>query len=188
MMQTAVSLTTIPSRFGEVSLLWREDESDPLVVEILLPNRQTGFRQTRTDHLPPKSIEQLRHALRDYLEGKDAELPAHLLDWGRCLPFQRAVLVAERTIPRGYVSSYSALAAHLGKPKAARAVGTALARNPFPIIVPCHRTVRTDGSLGGFGGGLPLKRALLEMEGVGFDGLGHVQKGFFWDLSAGSTT
>jgi methylated-DNA-[protein]-cysteine S-methyltransferase len=96
--------------------------------------------------------------------------------------------VAERTIPRGYVSSYSALAAHIGKPKAARAAGTALARNPFPIIIPCHRTVRTDGSLGGFGGGLPMKRALLEMEGVAFDGLGHVKKEFFWDLSTGSTT
>jgi methylated-DNA-[protein]-cysteine S-methyltransferase len=96
--------------------------------------------------------------------------------------------VAERTIPRGYVSSYSALAAHIGKPKAARAAGTALARNPFPIIIPCHRTVRTDGSLGGFGGGLPMKRALLEMEGVAFDGLGHVKKKFFWDLSTGSTT
>jgi methylated-DNA-[protein]-cysteine S-methyltransferase len=96
--------------------------------------------------------------------------------------------VAERTIPRGYVSSYSALAACIGRPRAARAVGTALAGNPFPIIIPCHRTVRTDGSLGGFGGGLPMKRALLEMEGVTFDQRGRARTEFFWELSAGSTT
>jgi len=188
MSQGVVSLSTVPSRFGEVSLLWRQDESGLLVVEILLPNRRTRLHRTRAQPFPPRSIEHLCEAIRDYLEGKDVELPTHLLDWGRCSPFQRSVLVAERTIPRGYVSSYSALAAHIGKPKAARAAGTALARNPFPIIIPCHRTVRTDGSLGGFGGGLPMKRALLEMEGVAFDGLGHVKKEFFWDLSTGSTT
>jgi methylated-DNA-[protein]-cysteine S-methyltransferase len=183
-----VSLTTVASSFGEVSLVWREDESGPMVVEILLPNRRTRLQQTRAHPFPPKSIEHLCEAMHDYLEGKRIELPTHLLDWGRCSSFQRSVLVAERTIPRGYVSSYSALATHVGKPKAARAAGTALARNPFPIIIPCHRTVRTDGSLGGFGGGLPMKRALLEMEGVAFDRLGRVRKEFFWDLSTGSTT
>jgi methylated-DNA-[protein]-cysteine S-methyltransferase len=188
MPQPVVSLTTVLSRFGEVSLLWREDESGPLVVEILLPNRQTRLHQTRLQPSPPRPIEHLSQALRNYLDGKDIELPTDLLDWGGCSPFQRSVLVAERTIPKGFVASYSALAAHIGRPKAARAAGTALARNPFPIIIPCHRTVRTDGSLGGFGGGLPMKRALLEMEGVAFDELGHVQREFFWDLSSGSAT
>jgi methylated-DNA-[protein]-cysteine S-methyltransferase len=62
----------------------------------------------------------------------------------------------------------------LGCPRAARAVGTALANNPFPIIIPCHRTIRADGTPGGFGGGIMMKRNLLEMEGVRFDPRGRV--------------
>jgi O-6-methylguanine DNA methyltransferase len=68
----------------------------------------------------------------------------------------------------------------LSAPRAARAVGTALARNPFPLIIPCHRVVRSDGMLGGFGGGLKMKKALLEMEGVAFDRSGRVQKAHLW--------
>jgi methylated-DNA-[protein]-cysteine S-methyltransferase len=69
----------------------------------------------------------------------------------------------------------------LGKPSAARAVGRALATNPFPIIIPCHRAVRSDGSLGGYQGGLAMKRALLEMEGVEFDARGRVATpGFYY--------
>lgn len=69
-----------------------------------------------------------------------------------------------RALPRGQTISYAALARRAGSPKAARAVGTAMATNPVPLIVPCHRVVRSDGSLGGFGGGLPMKRRLLELE------------------------
>ena len=60
------------------------------------------------------------------------------------------------------------------------AVGTALARNPFPLIIPCHRVVRSDGMLGDFGGGLKMKKAFLEMEGVAFDRSGRVQKAHLW--------
>jgi methylated-DNA-[protein]-cysteine S-methyltransferase len=67
------------------------------------------------------------------------------------------------------VTTYGRLAARLGAPGAARAVGNALARNPFPLIIPCHRCVLEGGQLGGFRGGLEMKRALLEMEGVVFD-------------------
>ena len=66
---------------------------------------------------------------------------------------------------------------HIGNARGARAVGTALAHNPFPIIVPCHRAIRTDGTLGGFQGGIAMKRALLEMEGVLFDGADRVMAG-----------
>jgi methylated-DNA-[protein]-cysteine S-methyltransferase len=89
-------------------------------------------------------------------------------------PFQRAVLRAEHAIPRGRVSSYGLIAARIEAPAAARAVGQALASNPFPLIVPCHRAVRSDGALGGFQGGPAMKRALLEREGVAFDGAGRV--------------
>ncbi|HRU81720.1 MAG TPA: MGMT family protein [Candidatus Methanomethylicus sp.] len=86
--------------------------------------------------------------------------------------FRRRVLELAREIPRGAVSSYGDLAAAAGNPRAARAVGSIMANNPFPWVVPCHRVVRSDLSIGGFGGGPPeawdlgLKAALLRSEGV----------------------
>jgi O-6-methylguanine DNA methyltransferase len=78
--------------------------------------------------------------------------------------FQRRVWRALQKIPRGQTRSYGWVARKIGRPKAARAVGTACGANPVPIIIPCHRVIASDGSLGGFGGGLPLKRRLLALE------------------------
>ena len=80
--------------------------------------------------------------------------------------FQRRVWSALREIPYGQTTSYGALADRLGQPGAARAVGLANGRNPIAVIVPCHRVIGADGSLTGFGGGLPRKRALLELESL----------------------
>ncbi len=81
--------------------------------------------------------------------------------------FTRAVLRITARIPYGEVRSYRWVARKLRKPKATRAVGNALARNPIPIIIPCHRVVRSDGSLGGYALGLDWKRRLLELESAG---------------------
>jgi methylated-DNA-[protein]-cysteine S-methyltransferase len=78
--------------------------------------------------------------------------------------FQRLVWEAVRAIPYGTTSSYGAIAASIGRPGASRAVGAANAANPVPIVVPCHRVVGTDGSLTGYGAGLTIKRALIELE------------------------
>jgi len=82
-------------------------------------------------------------------------------------PFARKVLDACRKIPSGKTVSYSQLAGMIGKPRASRAVGSALARNPIPLIIPCHRVIRSDGSLGNFSalGGTALKKMLLTLEG-----------------------
>jgi methylated-DNA-[protein]-cysteine S-methyltransferase len=80
--------------------------------------------------------------------------------------FQRAVWEGLRTIPRGTTTTYAALAERIGKPGAARAVGSAVARNPISIVVPCHRVVGADGSLTGYAGGIDRKRALLAVEGA----------------------
>lgn len=85
-------------------------------------------------------------------------------DLGQMPRFTRAVLRITAQIPYGEVKSYRWVAKRLGRPKAVRAVGNALARNPMPIIIPCHRVVRSDGSLGGFALGLKWKRRLLELE------------------------
>jgi len=81
-------------------------------------------------------------------------------------PFQLTVWQALRKIPYGETLSYGELAQRIGAPGAARAVGLANGANPLPIIVPCHRVIGADGSLTGFGGGLPIKRALLSLEGA----------------------
>ncbi|MEM8599042.1 MAG: methylated-DNA--[protein]-cysteine S-methyltransferase [Bacteroidota bacterium] len=81
-------------------------------------------------------------------------------------PFQQRVWAALRALPYGATTSYGALAAHLGQPGAAQAVGRANAANPIPVVVPCHRVVGADGSLTGFLGGLDRKRALLRLEGA----------------------
>ena len=78
--------------------------------------------------------------------------------------FQRRVLQALRRVPYGRTITYGQLAARAGRPRAARAVGQAMAHNPVPLIVPCHRVVASGGGLGGFGGGLALKRRLLALE------------------------
>jgi O-6-methylguanine DNA methyltransferase len=106
-----------------------------------------------------------RAAVEAYLAGKSRsfDLP---LDWGDHSPFQMKVWTALQTIPYGRVRSYGWVARKIGKAGAARAVGTACGANPVPLLVPCHRVVAGDGSLGGFSGGLPNKRRLLKLEGI----------------------
>ncbi|MFW9805612.1 MAG: methylated-DNA--[protein]-cysteine S-methyltransferase [Candidatus Thorarchaeota archaeon] len=112
-----------------------------------------------------------------YLNGEHMKLSMDSLDTSVCYPFQLKVLMMERTIPRGMTASYGWVARQINT-QGVRAVGNALARNPFPLVVPCHRAVRSDGTLGGFQGGLKMKRALLEMEGVEFDSKGRVRSDF----------
>ncbi len=84
-----------------------------------------------------------------------------------CTPFQREVLDVLRTIPRGEVMSYEEVAVRVGRPRASRAVGNAVAANPVPLVIPCHRVVRKDCSLGGFSFGSPaVKVQLLAVEGA----------------------
>jgi len=103
--------------------------------------------------------------LRDYLGGRKVSFPEPL-DLRGSTPFQRMVWEQTVTIPYGEVRSYGWLAEEIGHPKAAKAVGRSLAFNPLPIVIPCHRVVRKNGKLGGFSGGLKLKRRLLELEGL----------------------
>jgi len=106
----------------------------------------------------------LQSRLVRYLDGERVAFDDGI-DLSALTGFRREVLEAARNIPYGEVRSYGWLAQQVGRPRAARAVGQALARNPVPIVVPCHRVVGSDGSLTGFGGGLELKRRLLEIEG-----------------------
>jgi len=101
--------------------------------------------------------------LKDYFSGKKIVFP-EVLDLSEATPFQRRVWEVTRQIRYGETRSYKWVAAQMGKETAARAVGQALGRNPISIIIPCHRVLASDGSLGGFGGGLAMKRFLLGLE------------------------
>ncbi len=111
----------------------------------------------------PTPFGDLPHRLRRYFTGEQVSF-ANELDLASATPFRSAVWQATRLIPYGETRSYSWIAQQIGRPKALRAVGQALARNPFPITVPCHRVLGKDGNLRGFGGGLEMKKRLLEME------------------------
>jgi methylated-DNA-[protein]-cysteine S-methyltransferase len=100
--------------------------------------------------------------LRSYFAGERTNFDVPLLLEGT--DFQKRVWTALQTIPYGETISYKQLAETIGRPRAVRAVGAANGANPIPIIIPCHRVIGNDGSLTGFGGGLPLKKQLLELE------------------------
>jgi methylated-DNA-[protein]-cysteine S-methyltransferase len=109
----------------------------------------------------------VRRELDEYLRGRRTSFSVPV-DLRHVTPFQRRVLEAARAVPRGSVATYGELGRRIGRPGAARAVGQALGSNPVPIVVPCHRVLASDGSLGGYSGrgGLRTKRRLLALEGA----------------------
>jgi methylated-DNA-[protein]-cysteine S-methyltransferase len=113
----------------------------------------------------PARLDEARRELDLYFEGKltEFDLP---LDWQLSRDFRRRALRAIDRIPYGKTRSYTEIARSAGNERAVRAAGTACGANPIPIVVPCHRVLRSGGALGGYGGGLPMKEALLKLEGV----------------------
>jgi len=111
----------------------------------------------------PRPLDRVKRQLEEYFEGsrREFDLPVDLR--GRS-EFSRIVLEQLARVPYGEVTTYGSLAARTGRPKAARAVGTIMNRNPIPIVLPCHRVVGSTGSLVGYGGGLERKRLLLDLE------------------------
>jgi methylated-DNA-[protein]-cysteine S-methyltransferase len=173
--------TPIASPFGRVALAWRPDAAAP-IVRIYLPGESGDLQAEHEESaLPmPPAVAQLALHLGQYFDGKDIAFAVDGFDWQGIGAFHREVLRLCAQIPRGKVCPYGALAGRLGKPRAARAVGTAMARNRFPIVIPCHRVIRADGAPGHYGGGVALKRELLRWEGVRFDKDGKIPRDFFW--------
>jgi methylated-DNA-[protein]-cysteine S-methyltransferase len=113
----------------------------------------------------PARLDPARRQLERYFEGEltEFELP---IDWRLSRDFRLRALRAIARIPYGQTRSYTEIATSAGNERAVRAAGTACGSNPIPIVVPCHRVLRSGGGLGGYGGGLPMKEALLELEGA----------------------
>jgi len=156
---------TFDTRMGWVGILG----STRGVMRATLP--QTSAEEARrllgepADHAGPSRclFENMIARLRSYFQAERVDFPDEL-DLVGATSFQIKVWGATRLIPYDNTRSYRWLAAQIARPGAARAVGMALARNPLPIIIPCHRVVNSDGRLGGFSGGLEMKRRLLNLE------------------------
>lgn len=169
-----ISYLISSSPFGAFAVVWRLLDGQPRITRLILPGRDRSLEDALRAGYPQAAegshpvMEEIAAGLRRFLEGEDVRFDLRRLAWENCGEFQARVLRAESGIPRGWVSTYGRIARHLGLPGGARAVGSALANNPFPLLIPCHRAVRSTGELGGFQGGLEMKRALLEREGVDF--------------------
>jgi len=139
-------------------------------VSLPQPARELAIRAARAYAVDviesPDSFGDLPLRLRLYFQGEPVEF-RDPVGVGDATEFQRAVWDATRLIPYGQTRSYSWVAEQVGKPRACRAVGNALARNPVPIVIPCHRVIARDGELGGFTGGLDTKSKLLLLESRG---------------------
>lgn len=166
--------TSLPSALGAVYVAYTDRgltcvdlaPGDAAFVRAL--RARLGASASRDPHPPADLVDGLRAFLRDFAWYPGA------VDLSRIGPFQRRVLEQLRRIPRGEVRTYREIAREIGHPGATRAVGTACARNPVPLVIPCHRVVRSDGGLGGYSlrGGVALKGRLLEGEGVDLSRLG----------------
>jgi methylated-DNA-[protein]-cysteine S-methyltransferase len=166
----------ISTAFGTMGIIWWETAAGPRVRKTLLGGGLKPIEEVVQDDYPgtrrlsAPAIVDLGNQIQGFLKGEAPVFDLEMLALELCGEFQRQVLLTEYGIPRGWVSTYGRIAKHIGVPGGSRAVGRALAENPFPIIIPCHRAVRVDGDVGGYQGGSGMKRALLAMEGVKFTG------------------
>jgi methylated-DNA-[protein]-cysteine S-methyltransferase len=177
--------------FGPVAVLWSIYRGTPKIGRILISKPEISAREAFEKLFPDAvassfpEIDILDDQMEGFLNGSDIQFSLDTVRLDLCSPFQQQVLRANHAIPRGSVSTYRLIAEHIGNPHGARAVGTALATNPFPIVIPCHRVIRSDSALGGYGGGMTMKRTLLEREGVAFRDAGHIATGnFFYEEQA----
>ena len=163
-----VAYTSADSPFGPLLLA----KTERGLVRVGLPNQDAdellvdlAARVSPRVLEAPRELDEARRELDLYFEGKldRFDLP---LDWSLSSGFRLRVQQAIVRIPYGKTANYTEMASKAGNERAVRAAGTACGSNPIPLVVPCHRVLRSSGGLGGYGGGLPMKRALLELEGV----------------------
>jgi len=161
-----VAYTTVDSPLGElvvaatptgvVRLAFASEARDVVLGELA---RRVSPRLLEA----PARLDPARRQLDEYFDGQRNQFDL-TLDWALTTGFRRKVLVATSRIPYGQTSNYRSVATAAGNPRAVRAAGTALATNPIPIVVPCHRVLRSDGALGGYRGGVARKNELLRLE------------------------
>jgi methylated-DNA-[protein]-cysteine S-methyltransferase len=152
------TLLAARTRRGLVELAYGGEQPDSLLVEL---SEKLSPRVLEA----PGRLDDVRRQLEEYFEGRrtDFELP---IDWSLSRGFTQRILQATAKVPFGELATYRDMASRAGNERAVRAAGNALGSNNMPIVVPCHRIVRTGGALGGYTGGLERKEYLLRLEGV----------------------
>lgn len=164
-----IGVLTVLTAYGWVGIAW--SERGLVSVTLPKPSQAEALRRLAAGDdpapVPPAGLDPtaLADKLRRYFDGEAVVFDEPLAP-GLGTAFQQRVWALCRAIPRGQTRSYGDLAREADSPGAARAVGRAMALNPWPIIVPCHRVLGSSGSLTGFGGGLEMKRRMLIMEGA----------------------
>lgn len=164
---SGIAVAVVESAFGTFTLA----SSDAGLVRLALPSDPTervieDLRRQYTDlREDAHALAPACNTLEAYLAGASRSLDI-TVDWRIVRGFMRASLERLAEVPYGTTITYRTLAARAGNERAARAAGAACAANPIAIVLPCHRILRSDGGLGGYGGGLELKEALLRLEGV----------------------
>ena len=162
---------------GVCGIMWKDPEAtggQPVVTSLQLPEATEKSTEERIAVMsqrvspPPPYIAEIAEKVRRHLSGKAQDFSAVSVDLDGVGSFAQQVYAACRNIPAGRTMSYGELATTINHPGAARAVGQALGRNPFPILVPCHRVLTADGKAGGFSayGGVETKVRILAIEGV----------------------
>lgn len=157
-MADAMHYCYLDSPVGE--LLLAGDASSLRVIGFPDGSRRRRHEEGWVESAEP--FQEVRRQLDEYFSGSRQDFDLPLAPAGT--EFQRCVYDELQRIPYGSTISYAELAERIERPKAVRAVGAANGQNPIPIVIPCHRVIGSDGSLTGFGGGLPIKRALLALE------------------------
>jgi len=165
----ATAFRILSTRLGPVGIVGGESG----LRRVYLPERTVGGLRRRIKRDFPDADERaallprVADGLKRYFAGEAVAFDVPL-DWDGASTFERAVWGACAQVRYGETATYQELGERVGRPRAGRAVGSAMARNPLPIVVPCHRVLRSDGGLGGYSGpgGVAFKRRLLEMEGA----------------------
>ncbi len=161
--------TILPSRFSSIGLAATSKGLCRLVIGVRSESSFVRLLEREHDSMPVREdafFDPIKKTLTRYWTGEPVEFDLKL-DLSHATPFQVAVWKALCMIPYGEMRSYDWVAEEIGRPTASRAVGQACGQNRLPIVIPCHRVIRKDGSLGGYTGGLIIKKRLLKIEGLG---------------------
>jgi methylated-DNA-[protein]-cysteine S-methyltransferase len=160
--------TTIETAFGYAGLVYQKNPFQ--IIKIILPYsdlRNLLASIGKSKHEMPNrytNAEKVAKLIKNYFQGMPITPPWELMKMDQLTKLQQSVLHETANIPYGHQKSYKEIAAKIGHPKAFRFVGTTLSKNPFPILVPCHRVIKNNGSYGEFGGGSEMKKKLIELE------------------------
>ncbi|MFX1281664.1 MAG: methylated-DNA--[protein]-cysteine S-methyltransferase [Promethearchaeota archaeon] len=173
--------SSFPSPFDTFTLVWKELTNSGIQLQrIFLSDSEVNSKLKALESFQEievgssSQINIFGEKIQHFFKGEEVEFNLERLDFKKCSKTQKKVLLAEYAIPRGWISTYKRIAENIGLSNGARVVGNALAKNPFPIFIPCHRAIKSNGELGGFQGGIKMKRTLLEMEGIEFSDKGKV--------------